>query len=48
MPTMHFKSIKTRLRILNCNVYPVFMYRSETLSMTSDMRKRLESCEVWF
>ena len=40
--------MKTRLRVLNCYVYPVLMYGCEAWTLTSDLRKRLESCEVWF
>ena len=40
--------METRLRVLNCYIYPVLMYGSEAWSITSDMRKRLESCEMWF
>ena len=41
-------SIKTRIRVLNCYVNPVLMYGSEAWSITSDIRRRLESCEMWF
>ena len=41
-------SMRTRMWVLNCYVYPVLLYRSETWSITSDMRKHLESCEMWF
>ena len=41
-------SMKTRLRVLNCYIHPVLTYGSEAWAITSDMRKRLESCEVWF
>ena len=40
--------MKTRLRVLNCYVYPVLMYGSEAWTITTELRKRLESCEVWF
>ena len=40
--------METRLRVLHCYIYPVLMYGSEAWSITSDMRKRLESCEMWF
>ena len=36
------------MRVLNCYVYPVLLYGSETWSITSHMRKHLESCEMWF
>ena len=36
------------MQVLNCYVYPVLLYGSETWSITSDMRKHLESCEMWF
>ncbi len=41
-------TLNTRLRVLNCYIYPVLMYGSEAWSLTSDMKKRLESCETWF
>ena len=41
-------SMRTRMQVLNCYVYPVLLYGSETWSITSDMRKHLESCEMWF
>ena len=41
-------SLKTRMWVLKCYVYPVLLYGSETWSITSDMRKHLESCEMWF
>ena len=41
-------SMRTRIRVLNCYVYPVLLYGSETWSITSDMRKHLESCEMRF
>ena len=40
--------METRLRVLNCYIYPVLMYGGETWAITSNMRKRLESCEMWF
>ena len=40
--------MKRRLLVLNCYVYPVIMYGCEAWTLTSDLRKRLESCEVWF
>jgi len=41
-------SMKTRLRVLDCYIHPVLSYGSEAWAITSEMRKRLESCEVWF
>ena len=41
-------SMRTRMRVLNCYIYLVLLYGSETWSITSDMRKHLESCEMWF
>ena len=40
--------METRLRVLHCYIHPVLMYGSEACSITSDLRKRLESCEMWF
>ena len=36
------------LRVLHCYIHPVLMYGSEAWSITSDLRKRLDSCEMWF
>ena len=41
-------SLNTRMRILECYVYPVLMYGSESWTISSSMKKRLESCELWF
>ena len=41
-------SMTTRMRVLNCYVYPVLMYGSEAWSLTSECARYLESCEVWF
>ena len=41
-------SMKIRIRVLDCYVYPVLMYGSEAWSITSDIERRLESCEMWF
>ena len=41
-------SMRTRMQVLNYYVYPVLLYGSKTWSITSDMRKHLESCEMWF
>ena len=41
-------SMKVRLRVLDCYVYPVLMYGSEAWSITSDIKRHLESCEMWF
>ena len=41
-------SVKVRFRVLVCYVYPVLMYGSEAWSITSDIQRRLESCEMWF
>ena len=41
-------SMKVRIRVLECYVYPVLMYGSEAWSITSDIKRRLESCEMWF
>ena len=40
--------METRLRALRCYIHPVLMYGSEAWSITSYLRKRLESCEMWF
>ena len=39
-------SMKTRICVLNCYIYPVLLYGSEAWSITSDMRRCLESCEI--
>ena len=41
-------SIRTRMRVLYCYVHPVLMYGSEAWTITTDMKKRLASCEMWF
>jgi len=41
-------SMKVRFRVLDCYVYPVLMYGSEAWSITSDIKSRLESCEISF
>ena len=41
-------SIEIRIRVLNCYVVPVLMYGSEAWSITTDIKRRLESCEMWF
>ena len=41
-------SMRTRMSVLDCYVYPVLLYGSKTWSITSDMRKHLEICEMWF
>ena len=41
-------SMRTRMWVLNCYVYPVLFYGSITWLITSDMRNCLESCEMWF
>ena len=41
-------SMRTRIRALNCYIFPVLMYGSETWTLASDTKKRLESCEMWF
>ena len=41
-------SMRTRIRVLNCYIYPVLMYGSETWTLASDTKKRLESFEMWF
>ena len=40
--------MRTRIRVLNCYIYPVLMYGSETWTLASDTKKRLESCKMWF
>ena len=40
--------METRLRVRHCYIYPVLTYGSEAWSITSDLTKRLESCEMWF
>ena len=41
-------SMATRLRVLQCYVYPVLLDGCETWTITNDMSKRFESCELWF
>ena len=40
--------MRTRIRVLQCYVHPVLMYGSEAWTITTDMKKRLDSCEMWF
>ena len=40
--------METRLRVLHCYIHPVLLYGSEAWTITSHLRKRLESCEMWF
>ena len=40
--------METRLRVLHCCIHPVLLYGSEAWTITSDLRKRLDSCEMWF
>ena len=37
--------METRLRVLHCYIHPVLLYGNEAWTITSDHRKRLESCE---
>jgi len=41
-------SMKVRFQVLGCYVYPILMYGSKAWSITSDIKRRLESCEMWF
>ena len=41
-------SMMTRIRVFYCYIYPVLMYGSETWTLASDTKKRLESCEMCF
>ena len=41
-------NMATRLWVLQCYIYPVLLYRCETWTISNDMRKRLESCELCF
>ena len=41
-------SMRTRMRVLKCYVYLVLLYGSKTWLITSDMRKHLDCCEMWF
>ena len=38
----------SRIRVLDCYVYPVLMYGSAAWSITSGIKRRLQSCEMWF
>ena len=39
-------SMRSRMQVLICYVYPMLLYGSETWLITSDMRKHLESCKM--
>ena len=41
-------SIKTRMRVLKCYVWPVLLYGAETWTISKEMRKKLEAAEMWF
>ncbi|MGX9987587.1 reverse transcriptase domain-containing protein [Soonwooa purpurea] len=38
----------TKKRVLNCYVIPVLLYGSESWTISSRMRRRLEATEMWF
>ena len=40
--------MKVRIRVMDCYVYPLLMHGSESWSITSDIKRRLESCKIWF
>ena len=41
-------SMSTRFCVGNCYVYPVLCYGGVAWTLTADLKKRPESCEMWF
>ena len=41
-------SVNLRLRMLNCYIYSVLLYGSETWTISKPMQNKLEACEMWF
>ena len=40
-------SIDTRLRVLNCYVFPILMYGCESWTITQELEKKLKATEMW-
>ena len=40
-------SFKSRFRVLNCYIYPIFTYCSETWSISKAMESRIQAFEMW-
>ena len=40
--------MRTLMRVLYCYVHPVLMYGSEAWTVTTDMKRHLASCKMWF
>ena len=40
-------SIDTRLRVLNCYVFPILMYACESWTITPELEKKLKATEMW-
>ena len=41
-------SIKLRLRLLECYIFSVLLYGSETWTITKTLETKIEACEMWF
>ena len=41
-------SMKVRKRVLQCYIEPVLFYGCEAWTVTNELHKRLEACEMWF
>ena len=40
-------SFKSRFRVLNCYIYPIFIYCSETWNISKAMESRIQAFEMW-
>ncbi|KAG1655749.1 Down syndrome cell adhesion molecule [Nymphon striatum] len=40
-------SLKTRYRVLNCYIYPIFQYNSETWNISKPMADKINAFEMW-
>ncbi|KAG1651557.1 Nuclear export mediator factor NEMF [Nymphon striatum] len=40
-------SFKTRYRVLNCYIYPIFQYNSETWNISKPMADKINAFEMW-
>ena len=41
-------TMKTKIRVLECYVWPVMLYGAETWTISKAMKKTLEAAEMWF
>ena len=40
--------LKTKLRLLECFVWPVLLYRCDAWTINKNMRERIDAVEMWF